>query len=114
MDFRLDDEQLELRDTVRRLCADRFALADLARREAAPGNRDDWRALADLGVFAVLRPASNGGSGFGAVGAAVVFEQLGAHLVRPRVVDDPRHIVARRRRPGRATRWRHRAAGLAW
>jgi alkylation response protein AidB-like acyl-CoA dehydrogenase len=31
MDFRLDDEQLELQDTVRRFCAARFARADRER-----------------------------------------------------------------------------------
>ena len=54
---------------------------DLARREDGRVDRGAWRALADLGVFAVLLPASAGGPGFGAVGGAIVFEQLGAHLV---------------------------------
>jgi len=81
MDFRLDEAQLELRDTVRRLCADRFGREDLTRRSGGRVDRDAWRALADLGLFAVLLPARSGGSGFGAVGAAIVFEQLGAHLV---------------------------------
>jgi alkylation response protein AidB-like acyl-CoA dehydrogenase len=81
MDFRLDDEQLELRDTVRRLCADRFALEDLPRRATGRLDRAAWRALGDLGVFSVALPGDAGGSGFGAVGGAIVFEQLGAHLV---------------------------------
>ena len=81
MDFRLDEEQLELRDTVRRLCGDRFALDGLGRRETGRLDRDAWRALGDLGAFAMLRPQESGGSGFGHVGAAIVFEQLGAHLV---------------------------------
>src|SRR5262245_31431964 len=81
MDFRLDEEQLELRESVRRLCADRFGIDDLAQRENGSVDRGDWRALAELGVFAVLLPVSKGGPGFGAVGAAIVFEQLGAHLV---------------------------------
>ena len=50
-------------------------------REDARVDRGAWRALADLGVFAVLLPASAGGSGVGAIGGAIVFEQLGAHLV---------------------------------
>jgi len=75
MDFRLDEEQLGLQDTVRRLCAERVG------RDDARVDRGAWRALADLGVFAVLLPASVGGSGVGAVGGAIVFEQLGAHLV---------------------------------
>jgi alkylation response protein AidB-like acyl-CoA dehydrogenase len=81
MDFRLDDEQLDLRDTVRRLCASRFGAEGLAQRRDGRVDRDAWRALADLGLFAVLLPASAGGSGFGTVGGAIAFEQLGAHLV---------------------------------
>lgn len=81
MDFRLDEQQLELQDTVRRLCAAQFGHVDLARREGARVDRDGWRALADLGVFAVLLPPDAGGAGVGAVGGAIVFEQLGAHLV---------------------------------
>lgn len=86
MDFHLDEEQLALRDTVRRLCTDRFGHADHAQREDGRVDRDAWRALADLGLFAVLLPASAGGPGFGAVGGAIAFEQLGAHLVGGPVV----------------------------
>jgi alkylation response protein AidB-like acyl-CoA dehydrogenase len=81
MDFRLDDAQLELRDTVRRLCADRFALDDLPRRESARLDRDAWRALGELGVFSVTLPDDAGGNALGVIDAAIVFEQLGAHLV---------------------------------
>ncbi len=94
MDFRLDEEQLGLQDTVRRLCADRFAREDLARREDGRVDRDAWRALADLGVFSVVLPTSAGGPGFGAVGGAIVFEQLGAPpRRRSRPVDDARGVV---------------------
>jgi alkylation response protein AidB-like acyl-CoA dehydrogenase len=81
MDFRLDEEQTALQDAVRRCCAARYRREDLGRREGRRVDRDDWRALADLGVFGVLVPASQGGLGLGAVAAAIVFEQLGAHLV---------------------------------
>jgi alkylation response protein AidB-like acyl-CoA dehydrogenase len=80
MDFRLDEAQLELQDTVRRWCENRLAHEDLARREDGSVDRDGWRALAELGVFAVLLPESAGGSGIGIAGGAIVFEQLGAHL----------------------------------
>lgn len=81
MDFRLDEEQTALQDAVRRCCAARYRREDLARREGRRVDRDDWRALAELGVFAALVPSSQGGIGLGAVAAAIVFEQLGAHLV---------------------------------
>src|SRR5262245_46607462 len=78
MDFRLDAEQLELQDTVRRFCAARFARERIATRDGKPLDRSAWRELAELGVFGVLVPEAAGG---GFVEAALVFEQLGAHLV---------------------------------
>ena len=81
MDFRLDDEQLELQDTVRRFCAARFAPERIAEREGRPVDRAAWRELAELGVFAVLAPEARGGLGLGVIEAAIAFEQLGAHLV---------------------------------
>jgi alkylation response protein AidB-like acyl-CoA dehydrogenase len=81
MEFRLDDEQRELQETVRRFCEERFAPARIREREGRPADRAGWRALAELGVFAVRLPAAHGGPGLGVVEAAIVFEQLGAHLV---------------------------------
>src|SRR5262245_55161283 len=77
MDFRLDEQQLELQDTLRRFCAERFSAERIAPRDGRPLDRAVWRELAALGVFG-LRLAQ---SGLGAVEAAIVFEQLGAHLV---------------------------------
>lgn len=81
MDFRLDEEQLGLQDTVRRFCADRFAPERIAERDGQPIDRAVWRELAELGVFGLLAPEDDGGLGLGVVEGAIVFEQLGAHLV---------------------------------
>jgi alkylation response protein AidB-like acyl-CoA dehydrogenase len=81
MDFRLDEEQLELSDTVRRFCAARCAPERIAQRGGQPLDRAVWRELAGLGVFGLLAPEAAGGVGLGAVEGAIVFEQLGAHLV---------------------------------
>lgn len=81
MEFRLDDEQRELQEAVRRFCAERFAPARIREREGRPIDRMTWRGLADLGVFALLAPEARGGLGLGLVEGALVFEQLGAHLV---------------------------------
>ena len=86
MEFRLDDEQLELQDTVRRFCAAQFSPEQIRRREGRPIDRSEWRALAGLGVFGLLVPEADGGAGLGVVEAAIVFEQLGAHLVTGPVV----------------------------
>jgi alkylation response protein AidB-like acyl-CoA dehydrogenase len=53
----------------------------VARREGRRIDRSAWRDMADLGVLAVLLPEAAGGLGLGMVAGAIVFEQLGAHLV---------------------------------
>ena len=76
MEFRLDDGQLELQETVARFCADRFPLDALASREGAATDRATWSGLADLGLLGLLEA----GSGLGVVEAAIAFELLGSHL----------------------------------
>jgi alkylation response protein AidB-like acyl-CoA dehydrogenase len=83
MDFRLDDQQLALQETVATFCASRYPLDGLGRRETADAasTARAWSGLAELGVFSILRPESGGGLGLGVAHAALVFEQLGYHLV---------------------------------
>jgi alkylation response protein AidB-like acyl-CoA dehydrogenase len=73
MELRLDEDQAALAATVRRFCADRLPLDRIAERELRPVDRTLWKDLAGLGVFDLLD--------LGPVEAAVVFEQLGSHLV---------------------------------
>src|SRR5262245_804009 len=84
MRFRLDDDQLAMRDAVRAFCADHFPLDTLAAREGKPTEAALWPALAELGVLGLVldegEPGSEPGSGLGLVEAAIAFEQLGAHL----------------------------------
>lgn len=80
MEFRLDEEQSELQDAVRRFCSSRFPTDGIARREGREVDRSAWGELAELGVFALLSP-EDAGSGVGIAEGAIVFEQLGAHLV---------------------------------
>jgi alkylation response protein AidB-like acyl-CoA dehydrogenase len=81
VEFRLDDGQLELQQTVARFCADRVPLDRLAAREERPVDRDLWAEMAALGTFGLLLPEADGGSGLGVIEAALQFEQLGSHLV---------------------------------
>ena len=78
MHFRLDDDQVAMRDAVRALCADHFDLTAMARREGEPAAPDVWSALADLGVLAMLDGDPT--AGIGVMETAIVFEELGAHL----------------------------------
>jgi alkylation response protein AidB-like acyl-CoA dehydrogenase len=80
MDFRFDDEQRALRDAVRGFCEQHFARSTIAMREGEPADPATWRALADMGVFAMLLPPESAGDSGGATYAAIVFEQLGEHL----------------------------------
>jgi alkylation response protein AidB-like acyl-CoA dehydrogenase len=83
VDFRLDERQLALQETVAEFCASRYGFDGLGPREAATEEsvRRDWHDLSDLGVFSILVPEANGGLGLDVVHAALVFEQLGRHLV---------------------------------
>ena len=81
MEFALDDAQLGLQETVARFCVDRFSFDSIPSREGAPVDPKAWGELASLGVFSLLVPESDGGAGLGPVEAAIVFEQLGDHLV---------------------------------
>ena len=57
MDFRLDDDQIALRDAVRKLSERHFALEAVASREGAPAADPAWRDLAAMGIFELLVPA---------------------------------------------------------
>jgi alkylation response protein AidB-like acyl-CoA dehydrogenase len=81
VEFRLDDSQIGLQETVARFCADRFALDSIAARAAGPTDLDRWKDMAELGMFGLLLPEADGGSGLGILEAVLLFEQLGSYLV---------------------------------
>jgi alkylation response protein AidB-like acyl-CoA dehydrogenase len=80
VEFRLDEGQLSLQDTVARFCADRFPLDAVVAREGRPTDRAQWAEMAGLGILGLLLPEPAGGSGLGPIEGAIVFEQLGSHL----------------------------------
>ncbi|MEG3627352.1 acyl-CoA dehydrogenase family protein [Streptomyces poriticola] len=83
MRFRLTDDQRALRDAVRRLLSRRCDPAVL--RKAAEGppvlDRELWRALGAVGVFALRLPEAEGGAGLGLPEAVLVFEEAGRALL---------------------------------
>jgi alkylation response protein AidB-like acyl-CoA dehydrogenase len=81
MDFHLDDDQLALQHNVGRFCRSRWSLERIGERRADALDRAAWSALVDLGVISAMVPEADGGLGLGFVEGAVVFEQLGRHLV---------------------------------
>lgn len=81
MEFRLDDAQIELRQTVARFAEQRFPTDALASREGVAVDADMWAEMGAMGIFGLLAPEALGGSGLGLVEGAIVFEQLGTGLV---------------------------------
>lgn len=81
MDFHLDHDQLALQDHVRRFCRARWPLERLAERGATGFDRAAWHELFGLGLTTSMVDEARGGLGLGVVETAVVFEQLGHHLV---------------------------------
>ena len=83
MDFELTDDQVSLRDELRRFLADR--VTSEARRAVIdmPGavDRDLWRELGGMGVFALTLPEADGGVGLGLADATIVCEELGRACV---------------------------------
>ncbi|HZZ49830.1 MAG TPA: acyl-CoA dehydrogenase family protein [Pseudonocardia sp.] len=75
-----NDEQKQLRETVRKLLSDKAPLEAL-RQEPPPGlDRALWRTLAEVGVVALAVPEKHGGLGQTALETSVVLEEMGRAL----------------------------------
>ncbi|RIL04000.1 MAG: acyl-CoA dehydrogenase [Proteobacteria bacterium] len=95
MDFRLTEDQSALQSGIRAWCDGQLPherLAELAKGD--PFDAKLWSGLAEMGVFGLRAPESEGGVGLGLADAALVFAELGRRLV-----------------PGPVA-WTHLAAGL--
>ena len=83
MNLELTDEQVALRDTVRRYLAEKASMSSHVRPmlEDATGTTDEvWSGLAAMGATGVLVAQEHGGTGMTMVEAGVVAEELGAAL----------------------------------
>jgi alkylation response protein AidB-like acyl-CoA dehydrogenase len=82
-------EQQELKDAVRRFCAEQITPARLAAWEREPRGIDErsWKAIADLGWFGLGLPVAAGGSGLGLVEVACLLQECARGLV-------PRSVIA--------------------
>jgi alkylation response protein AidB-like acyl-CoA dehydrogenase len=95
MDFRLSEDQEALQQGIRSFCEGRVPLEQLAELEQKGGfDRGLWGELAEMGVFSLRRPESEGGVSLGSADAVLVFAELGRCLA-------PGPLV-----------WSHLAAGL--
>ncbi|HZQ32574.1 MAG TPA: acyl-CoA dehydrogenase family protein [Mycobacterium sp.] len=83
MNLELTDEQVALRDTVRRFLAEKASVTAHVRPmldDPTGTTADVWRGLAELGATGVLVPPDYGGAGMTMVEAGIVAEELGAAL----------------------------------
>jgi len=83
MNLELTDEQIALRDTVRRFLAEKAGIAGHVRPlldDPAGLTTAVWRGLAELGATGLLVPEELGGAGMTMVEAGIVLEELGAAL----------------------------------
>lgn len=81
MDFQLTEDQEALRDGIRSFCDGRVPVEALRELEKSGFDRALWSELAEMGVFSLRRPESEGGVGLGAADAVLVFAELGRRLV---------------------------------
>jgi alkylation response protein AidB-like acyl-CoA dehydrogenase len=82
VDLDFTEEQEQLRDMVRGLCA-RFAPLDVVRAmEDDPTGypAELWKQLGELGLLGILIPESHGGAGQTLLEAAILYEELGRAL----------------------------------
>jgi alkylation response protein AidB-like acyl-CoA dehydrogenase len=83
MNLELTDEQVALRDTVRRYLSEKASVTTHVRPmvdDPTGTTREVWAGLAALGATGVLVPQEFGGSGMTMLDAGVVAEELGAAL----------------------------------
>lgn len=83
MDFTFTDEQLQLRDSLRRFLSESYGLERRRAITLSGGGCDAaiWRQFAELGILGIAIPESLGGVGGDAFDAMVVMEEFGRALV---------------------------------
>lgn len=88
MDFRLTDEQRELRDAVRDYLTGEHG-PDVLRRQDGQTGRDDevWNGLVGMGLAGVLVPSDQGGLGLGLIEAVLIAVELGRANVSEPIAD---------------------------
>jgi Acyl-CoA dehydrogenases len=88
MDFRFNDDQLTLAETVRDYLAGTHG-PDVLRRLDAEGARDPsiWNGLVEMGLTGLLVPEAQGGLGMGLVEAALIAAECGRACLAEPLVD---------------------------
>lgn len=80
MNFSLDDDQVALRDAVRRYCEGTYAQHERGNPEPAPLAQQRWQGMAELGLLGLPFDPALGGSGQGATEVMLASYELGRAL----------------------------------
>uniref|UniRef100_A0A674C7Q5 Isovaleryl-CoA dehydrogenase n=1 Tax=Salmo trutta TaxID=8032 RepID=A0A674C7Q5_SALTR len=74
----LTEEQIQLRQTVRRFLAEKLApIADeIDKSNEFVGMRDYWKDMGDMGLLGITAPLDYGGSGLGSLDHVIVMEEM--------------------------------------
>jgi len=82
MDLDFSEEQIALREMVRRVCAEHMPLETVRALESdATGYAPEfWKQLGELGLLGILIPESYGGAEMSMLDAAIVYEEFGRAL----------------------------------
>lgn len=82
MDFQPTEDQKALRDGIRSFCEGQVPNERYPELEKTKGfDRALWGELAEMGIFSLRLPESEGGVGLGYADSVLVFEELGRRLV---------------------------------
>lgn len=82
MDFQPTEDQKALRDGIRSFCEGQVPNERYPDLEKSKGfDRSLWGELAEMGIFSLRLPESEGGVGLGYADSVLVFEELGRRLV---------------------------------
>jgi alkylation response protein AidB-like acyl-CoA dehydrogenase len=80
MDFAFNDDQVALRDAVRRFCDTKFPLEQRGKPADIGTELKLWQAMSDLGLLGLPLAPEHGGSGLGPVELMIAAEELGRCL----------------------------------
>ncbi|MEQ2291256.1 hypothetical protein AMECASPLE_011591 [Ameca splendens] len=74
----LTEEQIQLRETVRKFCAEKLApyADEIDKKNEFPGMRDYWRAMGEMGLLGITAPVEDGGTGLGYLEHVIVIEEM--------------------------------------
>uniref|UniRef100_A0A3Q2P2L8 Isovaleryl-CoA dehydrogenase, mitochondrial n=1 Tax=Fundulus heteroclitus TaxID=8078 RepID=A0A3Q2P2L8_FUNHE len=74
----LTEEQIQLRQTVRKFCAEKLApyADEIDKKNEFPGMRDYWKAMGEMGLLGITAPVEDGGTGLGYLDHVIVMEEM--------------------------------------